>query len=125
MAKRKRLMWSFLLLPVFVYLAICAILFFAQDRLLFPVGQVGGAGHLPPAAQRLDLEAASGEHLSGLHIPPARPAGVPLLILGFGGNAWNADGMAALLAELYPEADVVTFHYRGYPPSEGSPGAAA
>ena len=30
-----------------------------------------------------------------------------------------------MLHDLFPEADVVAFHYRGYPPSEGSPGAAA
>jgi hypothetical protein len=117
--------WSLILVPAFVYLLICAIMFFAQTRLLLPVGQVGAAGPLPAAAEQLDIAAASGERLRGLHIPPARPGGEPLLILGFGGNAWNSDAMAALLADLYPEADIVTFHYRGFPPSEGSPGAAA
>ena len=123
--KGKRLMWSLILVPLGIYLLVCVILFFAQARLLFPVSQVGAAGPLPAAAERLEIAAASGERLHGLHIPPPRPAAEPLLILGFGGNAWNADSMAALLAELYPEADIVTFHYRGYPPSEGSPGAAA
>lgn len=121
----KRLIWSLILVPVLLYLAICAIMFFAQTSLLFPVGQVGAAGPLPPAAERLDVTAASGERLAGLRIPPARPAGERLLILGFGGNAWNTDEMAVLLAGLYPEADIVTFHYRGFPPSQGSPGAAA
>jgi hypothetical protein len=117
--------WSLILVPAFIYLLICAIMFFAQTRLLLPAGQVGAAGHLPSAAERLDIHAASGERLRGLHVPPARPRGERLLILGFGGNAWNADGMATFLADLYPGADIVTFHYRGYPPSEGSPGAAA
>jgi hypothetical protein len=123
--KRKRVIWSLILVPAFIYLLICAIMFFAQTRLLLPVGQVGAAGPLPAASERLDLAAASGERLRGLHIPPARREGERLLILGFGGNAWNADAMAALLADLYPGADIVTFHYRGFPPSEGSPGAAA
>jgi pimeloyl-ACP methyl ester carboxylesterase len=123
MTKRKRLMWSLLLIPVFLYLAICAVMFFAQASLLFPVGQVRATGHLPPAAERIETVAGSGERLRGLRIPPARPTG--LLILGFGGNAWNADAMAVLLADLYPEADIMTFHYRGYSPSEGRPGAAA
>jgi pimeloyl-ACP methyl ester carboxylesterase len=118
-------MWLLLLLPVLVYVAICAVMFFAQTRLLLPVGQVGEAGPLPATAERLEVAAASGERLRGLHIPPARPARGRLLILGFGGNAWNADTMAGLLADLYPQADIVTFHYRGYPPSEGSPGTAA
>lgn len=106
MTKRKRLMWSLLLIPCFLYIAICAILFFAQTSLLFPAGQVRAAGPLPAAAERLDIEAASGERLRGLHIP-------------------SADAMATLLANIYPDAEIVTFHYRGYPPSEGSPGAAA
>lgn len=125
MTKRKRLMWSLLLVPTFLYLAICAVMFFAQASLLFPVGQVRAAGRLPPAAERLEIVAGSGEHLRGLHLPPARPAAERVLIFGFGGNAWNADAMAALLADLYPEADIMTFHYRGYPPSQGRPGAAA
>lgn len=119
------MIWSLILVPASIYLLICTIMFFAQARLLFPVGQIGAPGHLPAAAERLDIEAATGEHLRGLHIPPARPAGERLLILGFGGNAWSADAMATFLADIYPEADIVTFHYRGYPPSEGSPGAAA
>jgi len=46
-------------------------------------------------------------------------------VLGFSGNATNAASTAAMLHHLYPDADVVAFHYRGYPPSEGSPSAAA
>lgn len=123
--KRKRLMLSLLLLPLLLYAAVLAALWFGQAAILFPVGQVGPAGPPPPGAERLELAAASGERLRGLHIPPARPGGERLLILGFGGNAWNAEATAALLHDLYPRADVVAFHYRGYRPSEGSPGAAA
>ena len=123
--KRKHLVLSLLLLPALLYLAVCATLFFAQTSLLFPVAQVGPAGPPPAGAERLEITAAAGERLRGLHIPPARPAGERLLILGFGGNGANAANTAAQLHELYPEADVVAFHYRGYPPSEGSPSAAA
>ena len=123
--KRKRLMWSLLLLPLFVYVAILFLLYFGQTALLFPVGQVGDAGPLPAGAERVEIEAASGERLVGLHIPPARRRGERLLILGFGGNAANADGTAALLHDLFPQADVAAFHYRGYPPSAGRPSAAA
>lgn len=115
-----------LLLPVFLYAALCAAVFFFQTALIFPVGQVGPAGPLPAGAERVRLQAASGERLAGLHVPPAAAGeGAPPLILGFGGNAWNADAMAAYLHDLYPEAEIVAFHYRGYPPSEGNPGAAA
>jgi len=123
--KRKRLMWSLILLPLLVYAALLAALFLAQTRLLFPTGQVGPAGPPPAGAERLELAAASGERLHGLHIAPARRGGERLLILGFGGNAANAEGTAAMLHDLFPEADVAAFHYRGYRPSEGRPGAAA
>ena len=125
MTKRKRLMWSLILIPVFLYVAICAFLFFAQNALIFPTGQVGPSGPLPATAERLTLTGGSGERLVGLHIPPDHQATARTLILGFGGNATNADGTAAMLHELYPDADVVAFHYRGYPPSGGRPGAAA
>jgi len=71
---RKRLILSLLLLPPLLYLGLCTLLFFAQTGLLFPTGQVGPAGALPPGAERLTLAAASGERLAGLHIPPARGA---------------------------------------------------
>jgi fermentation-respiration switch protein FrsA (DUF1100 family) len=124
---RGRKVMLLLLLPVLAYVGICAAVFFLQTSMVFPVGQAGAAGPLPPGATRLRLDAASGERLAGLHIPPlpGTGEGPPALILGFGGNAWNADAMAAYLHDLYPQADVVTFHYRGYPPSAGSPGAAA
>jgi len=117
----------FVLLPILLYAAICAAVFFFQASLIFPVSQVGPAGPPPSGSARVQLRAASGERLSGLHIAPAQPGGegAPPLILGFGGNAWNAEAMAAYLHDLYPRADIVAFHYRGYPPSEGSPSADA
>jgi hypothetical protein len=115
----------FVLLPLLLYAAICAAVFLFQGALLFPTGQIGAAGPPPPGAERLDIAAASGERLRGLHVPPARSGAERTLILGFGGNAWNAEALADYLHGLYPQADVVAFHYRGYPPSEGSPSAAA
>lgn len=118
-------MWWLLLTPFLIYLAICAALYVGQTALLFPAGQAGPADPLPPGAERLELAAGSGERLHGVHIPPARRSGERLLILGFGGNGWNAEDAAAFMAQLFPEADVVAFHYRGYRPSEGRPGAEA
>ncbi len=118
-------MWKLLLLIPMAYLAICVALFAAQGRLLFPAGMVSGAGPLPAGARRLSV-ANEGETLHGVHIPRrAAAAGDRLAILGFGGNAWNADAAASYLHDLFPSADVVVFHYRGYRPSTGTPSAAA
>lgn len=117
-------MWKLLLIPVFLYAALLILIFAFQARLLFPAAAVGGAGPLPPGAERLSLDVPGGHRLHGVHIKPsARPSGT--LILGFGGNGWNAETAAAYLHGLFPEADVVAFHYRGYRPSSGTPAAKA
>jgi hypothetical protein len=46
-------------------------------------------------------------------------------LLGFGGNAWNAEATALTLHALFPHRNVVAFHYRGYAPSTGGPSARA
>ena len=92
--------------------------------MLFPAHAVGPALPVPAAAERLQFRTESGHELHGLHIPPAGKDS-RLLVLGFGGNAWNGSDVALFLHNLYPEAHVVAFHYRGYRPSTGSPSASA
>jgi pimeloyl-ACP methyl ester carboxylesterase len=98
-----------------------------EEEILFPTGAVPRPGPLPAAARELVVEAADGSRLSGTHIPANRepPPGERLLLFGLGGNAWNAADLAAMLHQLAPTADVVTFHYRGYAPSQGRPSAEA
>lgn len=117
-------MWKLLLIPVFLYAALLVLVFVCQARLLFPAGSVASAGPLPPGAERLSLDIPDGHRLHGVHIPPSMTAS-GTLVLGFGGNGWNAETAASFLHDLFPEADVVAFHYRGYRPSTGSPGARA
>jgi hypothetical protein len=117
-------MWKLLLIPVLLYAALALLIFVFQARLLFPAGAVGGAGPLPERAERLAFDTPDGDRLHGVHIKPIGPPS-GTLILGFGGNAWNAESAAAYLHGIFPEADVVAFHYRGYRPSTGSPSAAA
>lgn len=109
-----------------IYVAIVSGMYFAQTWLLFPTTLVAGQVRLPTSAQRLEVEVASGDLLVGVHIPTSskKGSGRPLL-LGFGGNAWNADTMALYVHGLAPDWDVVVFHYRGYPPSTGRPSAEA
>ena len=98
----------------------------SQADLIFPVHAVPPAGPLPPGADRLQLMTPEGETLHGVHFKPETEAQGPrTLVLGFGGNAWNGQEVAAYLHDAFPEAHVVTFHYRGYRPSSGSPSAKA
>ena len=86
---------------------------------------VPAAGPVPPGAELLSFKTKDGHKLAGIHIPPEGPPKEKTLILGFGGNGWNAQDVAEYLHELFPDFDVVAFHYRGYAPSSGSPSAAA
>lgn len=117
-------MWKLLLIPVFLYVALLGLAFAFQGRLLFPADSVGAAGPLPPGAERLSLGTPDGHRLHGVHIAPSAPRSGTLL-LGFGGNGWNAETAAAYLHMLFPKADIVAFHYRGYRPSTGAPSAKA
>ena len=99
-------------------------MFAFQSHLIFPVHAVPAAGPMPAGAEK--LSARTGNHgLRGIHIAPQRSSGSRTLVLGFGGNAWNGQDVAEYLHELYPDDHVVVFHYRGYPPSTGSPSAEA
>jgi pimeloyl-ACP methyl ester carboxylesterase len=95
-----------------------------QSQLIFPTHAVAAAGPWPRGAERLALS-SEGYELSGIRIPPDEPRDGPILILGFGGNAWNAQDVAEYVHELFPDEEVVSFHYRGYPPSQGSASAEA
>lgn len=96
-----------------------------QSDLIFPVHAVPKAGPLPPQAERLSTTTPDGETLGGIYIPADEHDPTQTLILGFGGNAWNGQDVAEYLHEIYPEHGVVAFHYRGYPPSTGSPSGEA
>ena len=98
----------------------------SQADLLFPVHAVPRAGPLPAGAERWQLPTPDGETLHGTHVPPTKKrTGPKVLLLGLGGNAWNGQEVATYLHSLFPEANVVVFHYRGYRPSTGSPSADA
>jgi hypothetical protein len=96
-----------------------------QSQLIFPTHAVPSAGPVPPGAELLSAVASDGTELAGIHIPADEPHGERALILGFGGNAWNAQDVAEYLHQLFPQRDVVAFHYRGYAPSRGSASADA
>ena len=96
-----------------------------QSHLIFPTHAVPKAGPLPKRAEQLRVEAGRGVTLHGVRIPPDKPDSSKTLILGFGGNGWNGQDVAEYLHELYPDFEIVAFHYRGYAPSSGDPSGDA
>ena len=114
------------LAAILAFAALVIVMSWSQDEILFPTDAVPPAGPLPSNAEQLQVQTPGGETLHGLHISSGAPASGPrMLILGFGGNAWNGQEVASYLHELYPEAEIVAFHYRGYRPSTGRPSADA
>lgn len=95
----------------------------SQADIIFPAHAVPTAGPMPKGSERLSVDTPDGETLVGIHIPATGKPAERVLVLGLGGNAWNGQDVAEYLHELYPEADVVAFHYRGYRPSTGRPSA--
>jgi pimeloyl-ACP methyl ester carboxylesterase len=110
-----------------LYAAIITGMYFAQTWLFFPTMLAGVARvQLPESTQRLEVRTPDGESLTGVRIPSlGRRAESAPTLLGFGGNGWNAGTMALTLHKLFPDRDVVAFHYRGYAPSSGRPSANA
>jgi uncharacterized protein len=110
-----------------LYAVIIAGMFFAQTRLLFPTMVAGAARvRLPASTQRRQIRTPDGESLAGVRIPTqGTTADAAPTVLGFGGNAWNAEATALALHALFPHRNVVAFHYRGYAPSTGRPSARA
>ena len=123
--RRRTLLTALLLAPVLLYALVLAGLWFFQERILFPTAIIPAAGLLPANATRLTLNAGEGVRLEGVHIPATAPRPGAALALVFAGNASNAQGVAERLHEIWPERDIVAFHYRGYAPSTGVTAARA
>jgi len=113
---------KFLLAIFALGLGAIALLAVFQTSLMFPRSLVGPAPDMPVGTQSLTLTRPDGTVLQG-HRIAGRDPGRPV-ILGFGGNAWNAGAVAVFLHQIAPEHDVVSFHFRGYAPSTGRPSAA-
>ena len=109
------------------YVAIITAMYFAQTWLLFPTTLAGLSRlQLPATAERVEISTPDRASLIGVRIPSTGDPGGPTLI-GFGGNAWNAEAVALSQHGLFPDREVVAFHYRGYGPSfqRRSPGFRA
>jgi len=111
-----------LLAALLAYVAVAALVWFAQERLLFyPQPPLGAA--LPPAgwqAEVVRLTTRDGTALVGVMVKP--PVSRPPLVIYFGGNAEEVTAFAPAAAQVYGERAVLFVNYRGYGASGGRPG---
>jgi fermentation-respiration switch protein FrsA (DUF1100 family) len=117
-------MWIALTTAVVFYALWLAVLFLAQDRILFPIAMVPKpTGEVPPRAQVLWLDTDAGKVEAWFFPAPGASAEAPAPLVVFGhGNAEYIDSNVAMatgynrmgLSVLMPE-------YRGYGRSAGSP----
>ncbi len=108
-----------------LYAVFVAVVYVLQSWLIFPAGLAAFGPDLPAGARHVELATEDGERVVLVRLPAGQAAEPRPLLLGFGGNAWNADALALMLHQLFPEHEVAALHYRGYAPSSGSPSAAA
>jgi hypothetical protein len=105
------------------YAAIAGGLYLLQDLLVFPGTARPSRPFVgTPQPRRVDLATANGVVLHGLVFE--RP-GASDLVLGFGGNAQDAEHLAADLLARLPGQHLVVFHYRGFGRSNGAPSEQA
>lgn len=99
-------------------------LYLFQDKLVYRRDMATTANYpLPEGTERLDLRTADGETIAGNLVRARRPSRG--LVIGFSGNAWNADDCTTFIAHRLDDVDIAVFHYRGYHPSTGTPSEAA
>ncbi|RWB99509.1 MAG: hypothetical protein EOQ56_17625 [Mesorhizobium sp.] len=108
-----------------LYAVVVAVVYVLQSWLIFPAGLAAFGPDLPAGARDVELATEDGERVVLVRLPARQAAEPRPLLLGFAGNAWNADALALMLHQLFPEHEVAALHYRGYAPSSGSPSAAA
>lgn len=106
------------------YGALVGGLYLFQEGMIFPRTAARVPQYrLPAHSERLELRNPEGFRLVGNLVRATGPRRG--LVLGFTGNAWNADDCTTYLAQRLWDFDVAVFHYRGYEPSEGEPSEAA
>ena len=115
-------MMEWLLLLAVIVLAVPALAWLTQERMIFFPQPVASTAHLPARASPLEVVAADGTRLRGW-IAKGTAAPAPAVIY-FGGNAEEVSWTLAD-ARWPREWTIVGLNYRGYGASEGKPGEPA
>lgn len=99
-------------------------LYVMQDSLIFPRHNTAEPKYpLPDASEKIVLTTPDSEQITGHLVRALGPS--KGLLIGFSGNAWNADDCLVFLAHRVKDYDIAVFHYRGYAPSGGAPSQTA
>ncbi len=109
-----------------LYLLICVLLFFLQDRLIFSLAYMGpeevSCGNFPEdMAKPLEISMSDGCVLRGYWMQPATSKPKKLLFY-FGANAEDISSLPPKMTGL-SDWSIVLMHYRGYLTSDGEPSA--
>ena len=116
-ASMRRIARRLLLLSALIYGGLCAVLYAAQDSLLyFPTPIPRGA-----TAETTMRLAVSGAELN----VAVRPHPGPAALIYFGGNAEDVFLTLPYFSEAFPEHALFLLHYRGYGGSSGAPSEQA
>jgi len=120
------LMISLVIILIGAGAGLSALLYFAQDRLIFyPQAAPGVLPHAADLAiEEVSIAMPDGVSLRGWLAKPATAAGSLPLAIYFGGNAEEVSHMAVLAARL-PGWALLAVNYRGYGGNGGSPSERA
>lgn len=107
------------------YLGVTALVWLAQERLLFFPQPLAPRPVAPPGwrIEEVELRTRDGTRLVGVMVAP--PVARPGLVIYFGGNAQEATSFAPSAMASYGERAALLVNYRGYGASEGRPGEAS
>ncbi|MGI9502769.1 MAG: alpha/beta hydrolase, partial [Geminicoccaceae bacterium] len=119
-------MLKLLLVLALGYGALVAFMYSAQTSMIFPGMRLPSRPlDQPVTPERLTLMREEGLGIAGMVYAPGGEEPSKGLLIGFGGNAQDADILGQELAETFADMHVAVFHYRGYGDSAGKPSEAA
>jgi len=104
-----------------IYAAVTALVWFAQERLIFYPQPPLGRASAPPGWRLEDVSfrTQDGTVLVGVLALP--PASRPAAVIYFGGNAEEVTSYAPEVEQTYGQRAVLLVNYRGYGASGGTP----
>jgi len=119
-------MMKLLLFLALGYGVLVALMYGAQTSMIFPGTRMPSRALDHPAVpERLVIERGSDIDLAGIIFAPEDERHSDGLLIGFGGNAQDAEILGQELASTFADMHVAVFHYRGYGESGGKPSEAA